>query len=119
LSALEVGTDIIEVARIEAADRRFARFRQRVYTESELRHCLRHANHAEGLAGRFAAKEAVIKCLGRRVPWRCIEVLNEPTGKPYVVLHGRASELAGRRRLSVSISHCRSYATAVAVMHEE
>lgn len=113
---LEVGTDIIEVERIEAAVKRWSRFAERVYTARERERCLTRLNWAEELAGRFAAKESVIKCLGRRVPWHDIEVLNEPSGKPFVLLSGRARDLAGEAVVQVSISHCRRYATAVAVL---
>ena len=112
---LEVGVDIIEIDRIEAAAAN-PRFLDRVYTGAERDRCLTRKNAAEELAGRFASKEAVIKCLGRRVPWKEIEILNEPSGKPYVTLYGSASRLANGRRIVLSISHCRSYAVAVAIL---
>jgi holo-[acyl-carrier protein] synthase len=95
------------------------RFLQRVYTEWERAYCRRNVLH---LAGRWAAKEAVSKVLGlgvRGVGWREIEIKRTPFGQPTVTLHGRAEE---RRRaigldapLSVSISHIRDLAVAVAV----
>jgi holo-[acyl-carrier protein] synthase len=115
---MEVGVDIIEIERIEAAAAN-PRFVERVYTEAERERSQKRRNPAEELAGRFASKEAVIKCLGRRVPWKQIEILNEPSGKPYVQLYGRAKELAQGRRIILSISHCRQYAVASAVMEDD
>jgi holo-[acyl-carrier protein] synthase len=114
---VEVGVDIIEIERIAKAAEN-PRFLERVYTEAERTRCVNRKKPAEELAGRFASKEAVIKCLGRRVPWKQIEVLAEPSGKPYVVLHGVAKELGRGRRIAISITHSRSDACAVAVMED-
>jgi holo-[acyl-carrier protein] synthase len=114
---LEVGVDIIEIDRIRKASEN-PRFLERVYTEAERARSMNRKNPAEELAGRFASKEAVIKCLGRRVPWKQIEILAEPSGKPYVVLHGQAKELAGGRRIAISITHSRTDAAAFAVMED-
>jgi holo-[acyl-carrier protein] synthase len=115
---MEVGIDIIEIDRIDKAASN-PRFVERVYTEAERARSLKRKYPAEELAGRFASKEAVIKCLGRRVPWKQIEILNEPSGKPYVQLHGLAKELAQGRRIILSISHSRRYAVASAVMEDK
>ena len=116
----EVGIDIIETSRIKGVlDRHDARFLGRVYTEWEQRYCRRNVLH---LAGRWAAKEAVSKVLGlgvRGVGWREIEIRRTPYGQPTVTLHGRAMARAKamglREPLSVSISHIRDLAVAVAV----
>ncbi len=116
----EVGVDIIETARIRGVlERHDRRFLERVYTEWERGYCRRNVLH---LAGRWAAKEAVSKVLGlgvRGVGWREIEIKRTPLGQPTVTLHGRAD---ARRKalglvepLSVSISHIRDLAVAVAV----
>jgi holo-[acyl-carrier protein] synthase len=110
-----LGTDIIEIARIEAAMDRSRAFSQRLFTEAEAAYCSARGKPAQHFAGRFAAKEAVIKALGRAVPWREIEILNDERGKPICTLHGKAAEIAAGRRVLVSISHCESYSTAVAV----
>src|SRR5712692_3547938 len=116
----EVGIDIIETARIEGVlERHDARFLGRVYTEWEQRYCRHNVLH---LAGRWAAKEAVSKVLGlgvRGVGWREIEIRRTPMGQPTVTLHGRAEQRAKaiglRIPLSVSISHIKDLAVAVAV----
>jgi len=111
-----IGTDIIEIARIEEAITRWGeRFLNRVYTESELR--LYHKN-LSSLAVRFAGKEAVIKALGprdKRIGWKEIEILSEPNGKPAVQLYGEAQNQAnslGLDKLDISLSHSREYAVA-------
>jgi holo-[acyl-carrier protein] synthase len=116
----EVGIDIIETARIKGVlERHEARFLARVYTEWERLYCRHNVLH---LAGRWAAKEAVSKVLGlgvRGVGWREIEIKRTPAGQPIVLLHGRAearrAALGLRDPLSVSISHIRDLAVAVAV----
>lgn len=112
---VEVGVDIIEIDRIEKAVQR-RRFLERIYTEAEIAYSQSRAKPSQHLAGFFAAKEAVIKCLGRMVPWHDIEVCHNDDGKPFVILRRRALELARGGRVSVSISHCRSCAVAVAVL---
>ena len=116
----EVGIDIIETARIKGVlERHESRFLGRVYTEWEQRYCRKNVLH---LAGRWAAKEAVSKVLGlgvRGVGWREIEIRRTPYGQPTVMLHGRAEQRARamglREPLSVSISHIKDLAVAVAV----
>ena len=119
-AANEVGIDIIETARIKGVlERHDQRFLGRVYTEWERMYCRRNVLH---LAGRWAAKEAVSKVLGlgvRGVGWREIEIRRTPYGQPTVTLHGRAEArrraLGLQQPLSVSISHIRDLAVAVAV----
>ncbi|MBI3910240.1 MAG: holo-ACP synthase [Armatimonadetes bacterium] len=112
-----VGIDIIEVARIARAVRN-PRFVRRVFTEREAHYC-RAASRGERFAGRFAAKEAVMKALGRAFPWREIEVLSLDVGQPYGVLSGRAAAALGGRRLLLSISHCTAYAVAQAIIFSD
>ena len=114
-----IGVDIVEISRVAGAiDRWGERFLQRVYTEAELALC---RGHTPSLAARFAAKEAVVKALGRTdrgIGWKDIEVLAEPSGRPQVTLHGRAREMAaelGVARLAVSLSHSRDNAVALVV----
>lgn len=114
-----IGVDIVEIARIEEAMKQWGeRFSRRVYTESELRLC---DNRPSSLAIRFAGKEAVMKALGtgaRGVGWREIEILSEPSGKPFVQLHGKAHKRAshlGMEGIAISLSDSREYAIAFAV----
>jgi holo-[acyl-carrier protein] synthase len=109
-----LGIDIIEIARVVNAARN-PRFARRIFTEREREGFGTHPRRvAEEMAGKFAAKEAVIKTLGRRTIWKEIEVLNLPSGKPYVVLHGECARIAAGREVVVSITHSKEYAAAIA-----
>jgi holo-[acyl-carrier protein] synthase len=108
-----VGIDLIEIERIERAIERRPRLAERVFTDGELAYARDRARPARHLAARFAAKEAVIKALGRSVPLREIEVISgEP---PRVQLHGMAAEIAAGREIAVSLTHSRENAAAVAI----
>jgi len=114
---LGTGIDIIDVDRIRAAldhPRTGERFRARVFTPDEIAYCSRRRNAHESYAARFAAKEAMMKALGRAFAWREIEVARA-SGPPTILLHGRASERAaalGIRRIHLSLSHTATMAIA-------
>lgn len=117
-----IGIDVIEVDRIRRATVRWGDgFLSRVFTAGERRHAGTVRVSAERLAGRFAAKEAVMKALGlgwRRMAWREIEIEGDPLGRPVVRLTGRAAQAAaelGVQAWFVSISHTRDLAVAHAV----
>lgn len=109
-----IGIDIIEIARVEKAISR-PRFRERVFTEAERQYC-DACSSPERYAGRFAAKEAIIKALGRGVRWKEMEILPAPTGAPVPRLSGKAAEQLGNRRLWITISHSEHYAVAQAII---
>ncbi len=114
------GIDIAETARLgEALDRHGERFSRRIYTPQEIAYCERFKNKAERYAARFAAKEAAFKALGtgwrEGIRWLDVEVTHQPSGKPELVLTGRAKEVAeqmGVSRTEVSISHADHYVVA-------
>ena len=111
--ALGVGIDLIEIERVERALERRPRLARRLFTDGELAYAGDRARPGRHLAARFAAKEAVIKALGRPVPPREIEVV---AGKPpRLRLHGRAAEVAGDAEIAISLTHSRETAAAVAL----
>jgi len=118
-----LGTDIVECVRIRKMIQDHGElFLQRVYTDREIRYCQSRRQAAEHFAGRWAAKEAVLKALGtgwrRGISWRDIEVRNDPSGQPKIAVRGEAKEIAKRKRLGdilITISHCRQFATAYAI----
>ena len=119
VTALRTGIDLIEVERFRSQKPEIRkRFIQRVYTEAEQAYCRDNDQH---LAGRFAAKEAVAKALGcgiGEVSFREMEILNDDMGCPQLRLYGKAAERAealGLTNWSVSITHLKEYAAAVAV----
>ncbi|HEV3304202.1 MAG TPA: holo-ACP synthase [Planctomycetaceae bacterium] len=118
-----VGTDIVEIPRIgKMIERHGEHFLQRVYTEDEIRYCQRRKESFQHYAGRWAAKEAVMKTLGtgwtRGVGWLDIEVAIKRSGQPLINIRGSAREIAnhlGIGEVLISISHCRAYAMATAI----
>ncbi len=117
LSIVGIGADLVEIRRVEEACKR-ERFVERVFTPAERESAGTGVRRAERLAGRFAAKEAVGKAFGRPLSWQDVEIASDDLGKPIVVLHGNAAEIAGGARVHVSISHTREYASAFAVMEK-
>jgi holo-[acyl-carrier protein] synthase len=118
-----VGTDIIEIKRIEEAFEKFGHaFFERLFTENECAYCNKYADPIPHFAGRFAAKEAIVKALGTGfsgdVQWQEIEILNNETGKPYVTLMEGLAKHFPQLTLHLSISHCKSYATALCVIEK-
>jgi holo-[acyl-carrier protein] synthase len=117
------GTDIVECLRIaQMIERHGELFLTRVYTDHEIAYCTARKAATQHYAGRWAAKESVLKALGtgwrRGISWRDIEIRNGPGGSPTVVLSGGARDVmeqAGIRRLHVTISHCRCHAVAFVV----
>ncbi|NLV36638.1 MAG: holo-ACP synthase [Clostridiaceae bacterium] len=122
--AIFCGVDIIEIDRLKVSITEQKGFRDRVFTDSEISYCeKRNKAKFESYAARFAAKEAVLKALGKGIAdgleWRQIEVLNNELGKPYVVLYRRALELfneMGAKSMDISLSHCSEYAVAYVVI---
>jgi holo-[acyl-carrier protein] synthase len=127
---ISTGVDLAEVDRIQAAleDPRIGRrFRDRVFTKKEIAYCekKRHGKY-ESYAGRFAAKEAVMKALGRgwgaKVRWLDIEVVRDRSGKPDIALHDKTAQLAvelGIRRWALSITHTKKHGLAYVIAQDE
>ena len=118
------GIDIVETNRIRRLlEEHGDRFLTRVYTPLEQQYADRNTKRRiEHLAGRFAAKEAVLKVLGTgwrgKIAWTDIEILPEPSGQPIVTLTGECLRIAtklGIVRWHVSISHIETHATASAI----
>ena len=112
-----VGVDLTDVGRIRSLVMRHPeRFARRVLSEEEAAYCLSRPDPAPHIAARFAAKEAVIKCLGGGCSLREIEVERALSGAPSVKLHGRAKARAGRYEVRISLSHLDQIAAAFAVL---
>jgi holo-[acyl-carrier protein] synthase len=118
-----IGTDIIECLRIaQMIDRHGELFIRRVYTEHEIAYCSDKKAATQHYAGRWAAKEAVLKALGtgwvQGISWRDVEVRHKRGGAPTIRLQGGARDVferSGIKTMHISISHCRSHAVAYAV----
>lgn len=116
---LGLGLDVVDVARLERALRRHPGLRARLFTESEQAYAESMASPAVTYAGRFAAKEALMKALGvglGALDWWDVEVRRRDGGRPELVVGGRAAALAatlGVGAWQVSISHTHTVASAV------
>lgn len=118
-----IGTDIVECLRIaKMIERHGEEFINRVYSEHEVEYCQRQKSSIQHFAGRWAAKEAIVKAIGcgwvKGLAWRDIEVYHRRGGAPLVRFRGGAADVvagAGVADVQISISHCRSHATAFAI----
>ncbi len=119
-----VGIDIVNIARIGEALKRFGdRFRERVFTPAENAYCLGKAEPQLHFALRFGAKEAFAKSVGlgmrAGITWKDIEIVNEETGKPGLNLYGQSAALCARLGIQhkfVSLSHEKDYGIAVVIL---
>lgn len=118
-----LGTDIVEIDRIrDMIERHGDSFLQRCFTAAEIAYADKHRDAAVRFAGRWAAKEAVVKVLGtgfvKGITFHDIEVLPLDTGQPRIALSGGAQQIAasmGITSVLITISHAKLYATATAV----
>lgn len=123
MRVIGIGTDIIECLRIaRMIERHGELFINRVYTPHEIDYCRERKQAMQHYAGRWAAKEAVLKAIGtgwrKGISWRDIEVHNMTGGKPIITLRGGARKVSlelGIDEMQISISHCRSHAVAYAL----
>jgi len=117
------GIDLVDCPRIEEMVKRHGgRFIERVFTAAEQAYAEANKDKIEKLAGRFAAKEAVLKLIGTgwrgKIAWTDIEVVNNAAGQPEVTLSGEVKKLAeglGIEHVSVSITHTANFVIASAV----
>ncbi|MGG6293007.1 holo-ACP synthase [Leptolyngbya sp. AN02str] len=125
---IRIGTDIVYIPRIKSALERFGdRFLERVYTSTEQQDCWQPfadraiASGIAKLAGRWAAKEAIVKALGtgwRDIRYVDVEIQRTANGAPQVCLHRRAAVIAaqqGNGQWQLSLSHDTDYAIATAI----
>ena len=119
---VRVGIDAVAVARLKRLVEDDEERQERLFTARELAYCAGKRRRYEHLAARFAAKEAVLKAFGtgisQRMRWTDVEVLNERSGRPQVVLGGAVADFAARHGLSqvdISLTHTEDLAFAHAV----
>jgi holo-[acyl-carrier protein] synthase len=120
---MEIGVDIVDLDRIEKVYSRYGlKFLQRFLSEEEIAVCLRKPQVIASIAGRFAAKEAVVKALGTGfscgVHWKSFEILNDGRGRPFVRLLDADCFPAGSA-IKISIAHDRHSAVATALIYTE
>ena len=122
MSIIGIGTDIVECLRVaNMIEKHEDIFIQKVYTPGEIEYCGARKSATQHYAGRWAAKEAILKAIGtgwaKGIQWTDIEIVNHMGGKPYVKLGGEAKKICeslGITDILISITHCRTFATAFA-----
>lgn len=118
-----IGIDIIEIERIKKSITKFDDlFLNKIYTQTELDYCQSKKNKYQHFAARFAAKEAIAKALAtgwsKGFRWKDIEIFNEKSGMPNVLLHGKLKEFLGLdKSLKISMSHSEHYVTCFAIIY--
>ncbi len=118
-----IGIDIIEINRIKKSyDKWGENFWNKIFTKDELAYFKNKKNPYQHIAGRFAAKEAVIKALGE-IPlpasWKDIEILNYETGKPFLNFSSVLKDYLNKKQIflyHISISHSEKYAVAQVIL---
>lgn len=116
---MEVGVDIVDLDRIKTVYSRYGmQFLQRFLSEEEIALCLRKPQVIASIAGRFAAKEAVVKALGTGfsggMHWKSFAILNDPEGRPFVC--PADGSFPSGYTIKISISHDRHSAVAMALI---
>ena len=118
-----IGTDIIDVKRVEKMVTRGKQYLETIFTEKEMEYCEAKARKSEHYAARYAAKEAILKALG--TGWRGglaysdVEIINEELGQPQVQVRGKVKNFFDHHQIqqtSISLSHTREIAIAVIIL---
>lgn len=117
---LGIGTDIIEIDRIRKSVERYStQFLNRLFHPSEQTYCLKRKDPIPGFAARFAGKEAIVKALGvgfsDGIDWLDFEIINDLAGKPLVRVSKKIEIKFSCPHIHLSLSHCKTFATAYAV----
>jgi holo-[acyl-carrier protein] synthase len=118
-----IGVDIIEIGRIRRdIEVLGTRFLDKLFTDGEIAYCSGKANPHQHYAARFAAKEAVSKALATgwagEFRWKDVEVANDPSGQPRILLHGHLREHLGGASIHLSLSHSEGHVVAMALIED-
>jgi len=119
-----IGMDIVSISRIDHALKKWGdRFKKRIFTDNEIRYCERKRNPAIHYAGRFSAKEAFYKALGRfqksGIRWKEIEVVRGENGMPGIKVYGIMEVSLKQSKcenLVLTITHDNDIASAIVVL---
>ena len=109
-----LGNDIVEISRIrQSIERHGMHFLNRLFSQREQDYCYKFQDPVPHFAGRFAAKEAIFKAMGMAdLSWHDVTILNDANGKPFCQDNNKKF----KHRLLISISHCKNYAVASAIV---
>jgi holo-[acyl-carrier protein] synthase len=122
MEIVAIGSAIVECLRVRRMiERHGEAFLRRAFTDREISACQASRRSTEQFSGRWAAKEAVLKCLGlgaKEIDWTELEVRQETAGPPRLLVRGAAKERARRQHIGdvlLTIAYCRAYATATVI----
>jgi len=118
-----IGVDVVDTQRLEKIVARWQdKFIERILTPAEVEYCRTKANFIHSIAARFAAKEAMIKCLSDNdqigFHWHEMEIRNDPSGRPQVLLYGQLAERLRQSTIFVSMTHSVQSAIAMIVLEK-
>ncbi|MHA1723532.1 MAG: holo-ACP synthase [Promethearchaeota archaeon] len=113
----EIGIDIEEISRFRVySTNQNEQFLQKLFSKRELEYCFSQKDPSPHLTARFCAKEAIYKAINDITPlnlnFNLIEIINDDTGKPRVILHGQEKS---KWKIKISLSHSQTHAIAIAV----
>lgn len=116
-----IGVDVVDVERMrQALEASGGKLAEKVFTRAEATYCRSKKNPNEHFAARFAAKEAVSKAMRMGwsgvFRWKDVEVVNDDSGAPRVVLYNEMAKLLQNNRIHLSLSHTESTVVAFAVI---
>ena len=119
-----IGVDVVDVKRMKVVlDSRGISLMRKLFTESEIAYCASKKNSHEHYAARFAAKEAVSKAMqtgwSGKFRWRDVEVINNPSGAPRVLLHDYVAEQLTKCHVHISLSHTENTVVAFAIIEKK
>src|SRR3989338_1008774 len=117
------GIDIIEISRFKNAKKKWGKnFLTKVFTKNEIAYSKKRRFQDQHFAARFAAKEATLKAFGDKLTsirnWQDIEILNDKSGRPYIIFHKSAKRLKTKEKIKdviISMAHCKDHAVATAI----
>ena len=118
------GIDIIEISRFKNAKKKWGKnFLTKVFTKNEIAYSKKRRFQDQHFAARFAAKEATLKAFGDKLTsirnWQDIEILNDKSGRPYIIFHKSAKRLKTKEKIKdviISMAHCKDHAVATAIL---
>jgi holo-[acyl-carrier protein] synthase len=107
-----IGTDIELINRFKDKGNN-KRFLELIFTKKEIEYCSKKKNCPISYAGKFCAKESIIKAMGKKLPFQDIEIINNKEGKPEVFIQGKLN-----KKIHCTISHSGEYAIAYAIVEK-
>lgn len=108
---IDKGIDCVLIERVKRASLK-PRFLERVFTDAEIEYCFRRKNPYKHLSGRFTAKEAFFKAIGKKINWKDIEVVRGDNGAPFFRINPHTEKILGGKRAFLSITCTEKFSVA-------